>query len=410
MKCIALVDSVWTGHHPTYFKLFAKTLLELGYEVMAFCPEPGELSEWIARHAGDLVAQLHTFKLSEPEASRFPISRFRVTLSALARWRYVRDAIEKASSQLKKEPDLVFFAYIDSYWGYFITHHLVDFIFHYRWSGLYFRPRHLRLKYRFLSLRRCFLYLDAILKSPRCCSVGVLDEGIAHKLQDKIGNKPVIVFPDIADESPPDKNFTIAQQIRNKAGNRKIIGLLGFLQKTKGILTLLEVSQKAVEEEWFFVFAGQLAERSFLPQELMRIQTLVSQNPPNCFFHFERIPDEPQVNSLISECDVLFAAYENFPHSSNILTKAAIFKKPVIVSKNFCMAERNDKFVLGISIQEGDVFGCLEALRLLGNRLEGKAPHQVYGFEEYKQFHSPEKLRLSFKAILDTARLCNSEA
>jgi hypothetical protein len=51
-------------------------------------------------------------------------------------------------------------------------------------------------------------------------------------------------------------------------------------------------------------------------------------------------PDEAQFNSLVYICDILFAAYNNFPNSSNILTKAAIFQRPVVVSNNFCMEKR----------------------------------------------------------------------
>jgi len=51
-------------------------------------------------------------------------------------------------------------------------------------------------------------------------------------------------FPDFTDESLPDFSFPIMKQIQDKAAGRKIIGLLGSLDKRKGFLTLLEVSQK----------------------------------------------------------------------------------------------------------------------------------------------------------------------
>ena len=208
-------------------------------------------------------------------------------------------------------------------------------------------------------------------------------------------------FPDFTDTSPPDLGFPIAQQIKAKAQGRKIIGLLGSQSKRKGLLTLLEVAQQTRKENYFFVFAGSLAEHTFTTQELTMIQNLVDLNLSNCFFYFERIPDESPFNALVNICDILFAAYEKFPHSSNILTKAAFSEKLVIVSKKFCMAERVEKFKLGISINEGDVLQCIEAIRHLCHQLEVKDRPLEPNFEDYRNLHSTEQLKTTFLQILD---------
>ena len=54
----------------------------------------------------------------------------------------------------------------------------------------------------------------------------------------------------------------------------------------------------------------------------------------------EKIPDESCFNALIAESDLIFAAYKQFTGSSNLLTKAAAFRKPVIVSRGLCMGRR----------------------------------------------------------------------
>lgn len=134
----------------------------------------------------------------------------------------------------------------------------------------------------------------------------------------------------------------------------------------------------------------------------MRIQTIVKSAPHNCFFYFERIPNEAQFNSLVNVCDILFAVYNKFPHSSNILTKAATFKKPVIVSNKFCMAERVRKFGLGLTINEGNTLQCIEALYKLFSQSESDTRQTKQDFEGYKQFHSTERLYTAFSAILKT--------
>lgn len=403
MKTIALVDTLWIGHHPTYLKIFTKTLLELGYRVVTFCPEPIEINQWITLNCPKQSELFHAFELREPELNQSLVSLAPKMLTALTYWQHTANAIQQASSKIGSSPDLVFFAWLDSYLSSYAIHYIVDKIFPYDWSGLYFRP-YQHLKQQGSSILRNFISPYAALQSSHCKAVAILSEDTAETLQSKLKNKPVIVFPDITDESPPDLGFPIMNQIQDKAAGRKIIGLLGSLDKRKGFLTLLEVSQQMTGEDWFFAFAGKLGESSFLPQELIEIQSIVKSAPHNCFFHFERIPDGPQFNSLVYVCNILFAVYNNFPSSSNILTKAAIFKKPVVVSNKFCMGKRVREFGLGLAINEGDTLQCIEALHQLGYP-EVDIVEQTRDFEGYKRLHSIEQLYAVFSTIVDTIQL-----
>ncbi|MCT7950021.1 glycosyltransferase [Ancylothrix sp. C2] len=401
LKTIALVETIWNGHHPTYFKVLAKTLLELGYNVLAFCPAPEEVNQWINQKCSNLADQFYSFELNDPPLNRLALGKLRKTWAAIQRWRNAGEAIERSYIKIGYYPDLVFFACIDYYLAFCVTHWLVDRIFHYNWSGLYFQPNHLRLKLPFYPLRRGPFNPSATLKSARCHFVAVLDEGIAQQLQKRINN-PVVIFPDFCDESPADANYYLLQEIRKKAGNRKIIGLLGYLQRRKGIMTLIEVAKKSLEEDWFFVFAGELDPAGFTPQDFSTLNDFINQTPSNCFFSFNYIPDESKFNSLVNVCDILFAAYEYYPHSSNILTKAALFKKPVIVSKNFCMAERVEKFALGLSIESGDVSACISALNLLLNKIGDFK--ELNRCEEFTVLHSQKQVTNQFKFLLEEGR------
>ncbi|MDB9425757.1 glycosyltransferase family 1 protein [Microcystis aeruginosa CS-564/01] len=306
--------------------------------------------------------------------------------------------MEKIATKLGKIPDLTFFAWLDSYLGPYLTASISDHIFSYPWSGLYFQPP-LRKTLKYQRIRRGILDPLAVLKSKQCLGVAVLDEGIADKLQQKL-NKPVVIFPDFTDESPPDMSFEIAQKIRAKAAGRKIIGLLGSLDRRKGTLTLLEVSRQ-VSDRWFFVFAGKLAESAFTAAELAKIGEIVKANPDNCFFHLTRIPTEAQFNAIIQICDLLYAAYENFFPSVNVLTKAAIFEKPVIASKNYCMGERVEKFNLGYGIEEGSVCQCVSILERFHEELSTGNLSIQPDFEGYRHLHSIEQLRYAFQKILE---------
>lgn len=394
MKTIALMDPFWSGHHSTYLKLFSKSLLSLGHRVMVFCPNPTELRSWAEIHYNQYQNRLHAFELHAPDESRFPVLRIRKALNGIIWWRFAAKAIKKAHSETGFHPDLAFFPWLDSYLGNYQSHHIIDVIFPYDWSGLYFHPSHLRLPLKHSTIKGGPHDYDEALQSKGCKSIAVLDEGIAGKLQAKLPDKLVVIFPDTADASHPDHNFPVLHEIIAKSGGRKIIAVIGGLAKRKGILTLLETARKTPSKEWFFLFAGLLTEDSFDSNELQLLREIASKPPQNCYFHFDFIFEEAQFNALVELSDILFASYEDFPHSSNILTKAAIFEKPVIVSRGNCMEERVRAFGMGECIEYGNVAQCFEAI---GRLLETEELHA--DFAGYRSLHSEERLRLAFENV-----------
>lgn len=398
MKTIAIVDTLWIGHHPTYLKLFTKTLLQLGCRVIAFCPNPYELSEWTKLNCPEKLELFHAFKLQQPSTQHLTKLAPR-TRVALAHWQHTANAIHQASKEIGITPDLVFFAWLDSYLNPYLIYQIIDQVFPYNWSGLCFRFYQLNRKKLLSSLRRQFnLNPFTIFRSSHCQSVALLNENMVDNLKIKLKDKRVIVFPDFTDEALPDINFQITKEVINKASGRKIVGMLGSLDKRKGMLKLLEVAQ--LTPDYFFVFAGKFDSGSYSQQQLKIINDIVQSSPDNCYFHFERIADEAQFNALVNTCDILFAAYQNFPYSSNILTKAALFRKPIIVSKNFCMGERVRKFNLGITIDEGDTSQCIAALQKLSSQFKLDAQQQE-NFQKYYDLHSIKQLNKVFATVLN---------
>jgi hypothetical protein len=98
----------------------------------------------------------------------------------------------------------------------------------------------------------------------------------------------------------------------------------------------------------------------------------------------------------------LFAAYLNFPHSSNLLTKSALLEKPIIVSEGFLMAERVKKYRMGKVIPEGNVKDGLAAMMsLLGKEKNCKEPL----FKEYYRKHNPEALKDAMNSVIESCFL-----
>lgn len=399
MTTVALVELLWGGHHPTYFKHYAKTLLTLGHSVMGFCPNPEEVSQWLQQHIPQHSHQLHLFSIQEPSSPSLIPKHLKNSARLFNRWHHVSQTIQQASAQIQKTPDLVFFTWLDLYLGHYLTHPIVSSIFPYQWSGLYFQPTGIRIPLKMAWLRHGPLNPQSILKSPSCPGVALLDEGSTSALSQKINGKSAIPFPDIADTSPPDLQFPPLLKIKKKAKHRKIIGILGSLGKRKGILTFLKMAQQERKGDWFFLFAGKspLLEPSLSAEEKLTIKKIVSAKPDNCYFHFEFIPGEPQFNALVNLCDAIFAVYENFPYSSNALTKAAWFEKPIIASNQHCIGDRLRQYNLGISVPPNSPSAALHALyRLAKSPIDIAAP----SYKEYRQQHSQLRLNGAFEQLL----------
>jgi glycosyltransferase involved in cell wall biosynthesis len=411
MKTIALVDTNHgTGHHLTYMRWFCKTLLEQNHRVLCFYPEPEAVRGWLAEQAPQHIDYFHPFCLKSFRRSDLPvlgkfkkgsfIKYIQQPFLVLGQWRQAALAIAQASQELGLTPDLVFFNWLDRYLSFYLSHHWVDRIFTYPWAGLYFRPGDFRFEK--LSLVPHF----AIARSPHCQGLALLNEDLIDEMRQHI-KQPLFAFPDLTDETLPDPDFELVQQIRTKAGHRKIIGLIGSLSKRKGILTLLEVARRSSNKDWFFVIVGNLRADMFhqdydqvFPEEFEQVQQMAKNPPDNCFFHIGNIADGAPFNAVIDTCDLLYAAYENFQYSSNILTKAATFHKPVLVSEGYCMAKRVEQYGFGLAIPEGDVDQCIAVLDQLLDPHCLEQMHLKFDFYGYRRLHSTDQFCKIFQEIL----------
>lgn len=392
MRTIAIIDPYWTGHHATYVKLFSKTLLALGHRVMAFCPNPPEVEDWLAANCAHDRTKFQGFELHDPVPPRFPYEPVQTALTGLVMWRSAAQALKCAHRKTGIRPDLVFFLWLDNYLGHYRNRHVVDLLFPHDWAGLYFQPRHLRQYGHLSDIQGPPTDHDVELLSSRCRGVALLDEGVADLLRARLTDKPVVVFPDVADASPPDHDYPLLHDIVSKARGRRIISIIGGLARRKGMFTLLEAASQMQQDDCFFLFAGV---PSLTAEEETTLSEIIADSPENCFFHLGFIPGEAQFNALVEVSDVLYAAYENFPHSSNLLTKAALFEKPVIVSTGNCMGERVAALRIGESIAGGNIAECIAAIRRLLT-----AHNAEWNFAGFRKLHSEERLSAAVEKIL----------
>ncbi len=405
-KTIAIADPRWFGHHPTYFKEFTASLLRLGHRVIALCRQPEELEPAARATCDELEIDFATTiciaPLDDPgRAYMFPKRLDHDPLSTLVRWRCLRRALDNAESKSGWHADLVFFPWLDSYLRFQPSKSLPSLILGRPWAGLYFRNHHFETHGSKLI---SFAKGDRGLKSAHCRAVGVLDDRFSEHMRERSG-QTIIPFPDITDETDPTELSPFAQQLIRQANGRKIIGMIS-LEQRKGFITMLRIAEAvAGREDWYFVAAGTYCPDTCSPEErsfVERIDRLANREGKLDNVHLqlpgERIADGAEYNSLIKSFDLIYAAYEGFRGSSNALTKAAVFEKPVLATRGECVGDRVEHFGLGLTIDEGDATAGESAIRQILAGTEIPQPR----FDDYRSLHNRDQLDRVFAEIVAT--------
>ena len=388
-KVIVLAEPMWSeGHFETQMQLFLSVLLPEECRLIVLCAEPDRVMGWLAD-------QMPEYKKSA-FAAHFTVSN-RNGKKCYKRgqlWSYLSETVKKAEEDSGWNVDLVFITFLDI---------LVDGSwrtlgfragFDYQWAGLYFLPSFFRYKSNIIRRAIQLVNNTIFYRIKNCNGIGILDEGIYSTMKERVKDCELFVFPDVTDERLPDCIPEHINRIRLDAGNRTIIGFVGVLQKRKGLLNYLRAMQAIDPTKCYFLLAGHLPLNEYTPAEQAEINRLLAdQDGKNRHFELNYIRDPVEFNAYINICDVLYIAYEGFYHSSGIMTKAAVFEKPVIATKGYCMGERVDKYRLGLTVAEGNITEIIEAIETLA---EEKARKQIVSeakFDYYYDYHNANMLQ-----------------
>jgi glycosyltransferase involved in cell wall biosynthesis len=388
LKTIVLIELNSKGHHPEYLKRFSQVLLAMGHRVVAGCPFPDEISLWINEECGSSSDRFSSFHLAATRPQMFSV------LTVMMRWLNVSRSIGGLSLRSGNGIDLVFFDHLEDFILRPPFHRALWLLFQYPWAGLFLQPwRRLR---NGKAGRQGNPFKALCLDS--CRGVALLDETAYEELAEFISGERLHIIPDFTDASLPAEDPDAVRALKHRAKGRTIIGLFGFLKKYKGLITFIEVARRADPAKFFFVLAGELAVDGFTEREQESLMDFFKSQPENCFFRLERIQDEKEYSAMVQAVDVIFAAFEDFPHSSNTLAKAAAFKKPVVVSEGYCMARRTREFKMGEVVEQGNAEQIVKAIVEMQANYSNTINRA--NFSGYLQRHSVEKLRRVFEKLL----------
>lgn len=401
---VALVDWSWSGHHPTYFSFFASALSDLGVRVLPLCPEPerfagpfgttpaGQSEEGRSRVEYPLV-------LTFPPQPQIRPARCRPVIQGVRHFARLGRQLRRWEREHGRRVDLVFFACI--YDLHFQWFRLAAPFFRFSWSGLYLHARSFRMPGSVIPYQGILPCPERIFRSPGVRSVALLDEGILGAMR-ALSGRPAVAFPDLSDvrvPKPGDPARGLADELLAFAAGRPIVCLTGHLQRTKGLLEFTRLAEDPELGDVVFFLGGAVNWMEISP-ETQRWMLDVWERQPNVFARTSQSLDELVLNGVMDASDVIFAAYTDFPNSSNILTKAAFLKRPVIVSDGFLMAERTREFQLGVVVPEGDVSAQKAGIRTLLSQKVREAASETPEREAYMARHSYPALVEAFAEIL----------
>ncbi len=385
---IFIVDIYVTGHHISYLRLFAQAFQKLNFEIIVLLPNCREAKDAsVDVFKSEVSSEIFFFDLPKTSITR---TRMESMDRLRQMWRAVGEKIKDISLTFE-EPGLVFFPYMDPFMGPYLSLSKLDSAFPYPWSGLIMNPQNCRTKMPYSWLRRLLLSPHHLLKSKNCKAVFVFDKLCAELIK-KETKKQVVVIPDVIDNVEPDRSYWLYKEASKQANGRKVVSLLGSLSKRKGMLTLLKAVDMDNGRDHLFLIAGKLDIGSFNAEDLNYINEIVERNQHKIIYNPERIPTEADFNALVSVSDIIYAAYIDFSASSNLITKAATFWKPVLVSKGYMMEEIVNEFKLGVAIPQDSPIEILSSLNQMKTEVFQQQFEETNLIEKFNQEHSEDFL------------------
>lgn len=409
---MAVVSHLWIGHIPTYHGLLVERLLALGCRVVSLSPPPGKPATNVTwREFGPHLVTTGTPAKSISDHSRW--SRMSVPLRRLSfrtgvfrarrarrNWRLLGSALNQVVVTEGRRLDLAIVVYLDV--GFLeagVTARFVEHAMPSPWCGIWTGPLLAGSKPRTWLAR--IVETDAPFGAKNCRGVWVTHPDLTTTLSGRHFTAPVVAMPDLADLRDPGTGGGPAKHMLRSAAGRKVVGLFGTISLRKGMLTFIEAARLASVDmpELFFVAAGEFSPE-ICGEDFDRIEEAVAGAPSNFMFMPGRISDGPEFNALVAAADVLFAVYRDFPYHSNLLTKAAHFRKPVIVARGELMERCVRRFALGEAVVADDPEAGLQAIRavlqernLTGERLGPR-------FEDYASENDVLRMDTILRAAL----------
>lgn len=159
--------------------------------------------------------------------------------------------------------------------------------------------------------------------------------------------------------------FNLVENLRPN----KVITLVGAIEPRKGVFSFLQLAEYVQHHKlpYRFILAGINCEHHYSKIQLKNFnaQIMNLENSGVLVSYLKRIEKEESINYLIQNSDIIWAAYENFPFSSNMLSKSSFFNTKLLCTPNTYIEEIANKYQLGKSINKNFPEEILDVIELM---------------------------------------------
>lgn len=363
---ICLVEPIWHGHHPEYAIEFSKAMLRLGYTVTALCPRPAEITAVVA-DAG-LQSRFHGLRWRDGGILQRGLAKvFRrlnwQSLRSMQTRLFVRTIaanVRHAENESHSRFDAIFFSCMYDRQWYGSKRWLER--LPWQLAGLSLNSRGFHAERVGAPPQWKHYRPESWLAADNFAGIAVLDELAAEKLPSVNPHAAIVRFPDFARNEPVNLDTGLPQEIRDKAQGRPVIALLGSLHARKGTEVFARLATDPRNRDLFFVMAGAITWRSYSDDVRSMLSQAIGEESDQFLVVDKRLSDG-EFNGTVAICDVIYANYIDFVDSSNMLVKAAFFRKPLLVSDGPCIASRTRRFALGEVVNPRSADEAIDAIR-----------------------------------------------
>ncbi len=196
--------------------------------------------------------------------------------------------------------------------------------------------------------------LEGYYQAPTYRGTCFLDESVAHRYQALLPRRQFAYLPDITEAGLPDEPEPIALEVRRLAGDRRVVFMGGSIGKQKNLARWWGLISLADPGRWFFVQVGRINRNNLTAEDEAALDQMQATAPDNVYVVPDFLPDERAFNAIINASDAVFAVYLDFARSSNMLSKAATFEKPILVADDHLMGERVRSYGIGLAVPPRD--------------------------------------------------------
>jgi hypothetical protein len=224
----------------------------------------------------------------------------------------------------------------------------------------------------------------------------LLEEAAVIRYQTEFESKIFQLLPDATNDDIYLGKCELLEEILLKASGRKIVFLGGAIGGNKNISCWSNIVENLNSSEWFFVLVGKQDWSTFTDEDVRGIER--ARLRENVFVHDHYVKDERILNLIISKSSLVFAVYRNFHGSSNMLAKSASFSVPIVVSKEFEMGRRVEKFGIGYCVEEDN---HLQIASIIEQSSSLPIPQSF--FDNYSNVHSRKAFAEGLADFVDRA-------